>query len=590
MKTNKTTRVLCVMAMLGSASGILAQEDVKKEEEKNLNREMTLEREYDPSVQDANKVNTLPAVKQPTVTKRSIDYATFTVPTEPEKQLTTLPSGKIMTDMEYNRRRGYLNLAAGMHLNIDGDFGYHILDTEKDRLDFSFSHRSTNGNIDYIQIDQDVKAKLNDNLGRLAYRHVFDKAIFNIGAKYGYSGFNYYGLPVSDPEHLETELEKIDRETNQVNQTIGANIGVESKEGASFGYLFDLDYINFSHKYGAAKAFDGPTENTFDLRFNLFAPFGGNQQIGLGGQAVYFNYSLPDEGCEFKNHAEVTLNPYYRVEGENWKVKLGAKVMFVTGDDSEFMASPDIAADVKLAEKTQLYLNAGGKLYSNSMYEMAQLNRYINPTEEVAPSRNWLDGVLGIRSGVVPGFWFDVFAGYKMTSSDVLFLPSRGIKLDEFGNFSEVERFVNTKQFYAGVNLKYSYLQYLDLRLKGVYNHWTADYDDSEPLNGGVLPEIEHAWGKPTAEITAGVTVRPIKNLALDLDYYLATDRYSATRRGEDIKLDNINELNLRATYTFSPTIGVNVRLNNLLAQKYDIYYGYPAQGFNLMAGVNLNF
>ena len=47
----------------------------------------------------------------------------------------------------------------------------------------------------------------------------------------------------------EGSLDRVDRETNQVNQTIAANIGFESKEDAPFGYLLDLGYINFSHKY-----------------------------------------------------------------------------------------------------------------------------------------------------------------------------------------------------------------------------------------------------------------------------------------------------------------------------------------------------
>ena len=58
MKTIYNVKALCVVALLGSAAAASAQEDVTKE--KNLNREMTLEREYDPSVQDASKVNTLP--------------------------------------------------------------------------------------------------------------------------------------------------------------------------------------------------------------------------------------------------------------------------------------------------------------------------------------------------------------------------------------------------------------------------------------------------------------------------------------------------------------------------------------------------
>lgn len=78
--------------------------------------------------------------------------------------------------------------------------------------------------------------------------------------------------------------------------------------------------------------------------------------------------------------------------------------MLVTGDNSKFMASPNIAADIEVADKTLLYLNAGGKLYSNSMYETSLVNRYVNPTKEIAPSRNWLDATLGIKSGVAPGF------------------------------------------------------------------------------------------------------------------------------------------------------------------------------------------
>ena len=589
MKTNKSTKVLCVIAMLGCASGIMAQEEVNKEE-KNLNREMTLEREYDPSVQDANKVNTLPAVKEPTVKKRAIDYAVFAVPTEPEKQISVLPSGKIMADMDYNKRRGYLNLAAGMNLNINGDFGYHILSTEKDNLNVYLSHRSTNGNIDYIQIDDKVKAKLNDNLGGLNYKHKFEKAVFNIGAKYGYSGFNYYGLPVTgNLEEAGTNLDLADRTTNQVNQTIGANIGIESEdEEAPFGYMVDFDYINFSHKYGADAKSDGPTENTFELKFNLFAPFGGNQRIGLAGLAEYFSYNLP-ERCSFENHAEVILNPYYTFEGDIWNLKLGAKAMIVTGENSKFAASPDIAFDVEVADKTVFYLKADGKLYSNSMYETALVNRYVNPTEELMPSRNWLDANLGIKSGVVPGFWFDVFAGYKITSSDVLYLPSRVFEQDGFGNFAEAMSDINTKRFFAGVNLKYNYQKLFEINLKGVYNNWKANYGDSW-IGGEANAELDRVWGKPTAEINAGVTVRPIDKLAVDVNYYLATGRYTQLGGYEEVNLNNINELNIRGMYNINKTFSVNVQLNNVLFQKYDIYYGYPAQGFNLMGGINVNF
>ena len=320
MKTIYNIKALCVMALLGSVATVSAQED--KTKEKNLNREMTLEREYDPTVQDASKVNTLPVIKEPVVKKMAIDYATFTVPADPEKEISLLPSGNIMTDIQYNKRRGYFNFGGGTYLNLNGDLGYHILSTDKDKLNIWFSHRSTNGKVKYIDTDFDkVKAKLNDNLGGLNFKHAFEKLSLDMGIKYGYSAFNYYGLPVYSPESSVTLVpENFDRETNQVNQTIQAKIGVESKEDAPVGYLLDLGYTNFSHKYALSKEQDGPTEHTFDVKFDLNARFGGEQRIGLGGNVEYFNYSLPTMGgqeyLEFENHAEATLSPYYKVSGD----------------------------------------------------------------------------------------------------------------------------------------------------------------------------------------------------------------------------------------------------------------------------------
>ncbi|MGM9759240.1 MAG: TonB-dependent receptor [Parabacteroides sp.] len=598
MKTIYQIRALCLLAFLGTTLAANAQEDEKK---KTLNREMTLEREYDPTVQDASKVNTLPEVKEPEVHKIPVDYADFTVPTEPQKEISLLPSGNVMTEIAYNKRRGYFNFGGGTHLNLNGDLGYHILSTDVDQLSLSVSHRSTNGNVKYLQNEEKVKAKLNDNLGGIRYAHTFNKAILNLGVHYGYSAFNYYGWPInlSSEAPQESIIEQADRETNQVNQTIAAAIGVESKEGADLGYLLDVGLINFSHKYGISSETDGPKETTVEAKFGINKGFNGNMRVGVDGLVEYFNYSLPQEktlsdgskySCEFENHAEVTLSPYYKVEGESWHVKLGAHVMVKTGENDLFMASPNVQMDVEVADKTQLYLKADGKLYSNSLYEISKMNRYVNPTCEWEPSRNWLDALLGIRSGVAPGFWFDIFGGYKITSSDVLFVPSRFFPEGGFGNFSEVMSDIDTKLLFVGANLKYSYQKLFEITLKGVYNNWEATYGADwigiDPNNN----ELSHAWGKPEMEINAGVTVRPIRPLSIALDYYLASGRYTQIGGADEVKMNNINELNLTAGYTFNDTFGVYAKLGNVLNQKYEVIYGYPMQGFNALVGINLNF
>ncbi|GGJ91024.1 TonB-dependent receptor [Parabacteroides faecis] len=599
MKTIYNVKALCVVALLGTTATMSAQEDTSKKQ--NLDREMTLEREYDPTVQDASKVNTLPVIKEPEVKKMPIDYAGFTIAADPQKEISLLPSGNIMTDIQYNKRRGYFNFGGGTYLNLNGDLGYHILSTDKDQLNIWFSHRSTNGKVKYLQIDEKVKAKLNDNMGGLNFKHNFDKLALKMGVKYGYSGFNYYGLPVYlDPASSVVPDFVSDVETNQVAQTIKANVGVESKEDAPVGYLLDLGYTNFSYKYGAGKPFDGPTEGTFNLNFGLNAGFGGNQRIGLDGNFQYFNYSLPKEieipegekagyTYYFDNFAAATLSPYYKVEGDNWHIKLGINAMFFSGEHKKFMASPNISADVEVADKTVLYLKANGELKANSQYDMFQENRYTAPFSRIMPSRNWLDGIVGIKSGVAPGFWFDIFGGYKITNDNYFFAPLLNNVKDNFGNFSTPLNMLDSKQLFIGANLKYSYQQLFEVSLKGVYNNWKVEETDEFKSIGFTKNEPE-AYGMPEMEITAGVTVRPIKNLSASLDYYLATGRKSFLITDGEKNMKNINELNLTGAYNFNDTFGMYLKLNNVLFQKYELYYGYPLQKFSAMIGVNINF
>ena len=121
---------------------------------------------------------------------------------------------------------------------------------------------------------------------------------------------------------------------------------------------------------------------------------------------------------------------------------------------------------------------------------------------------------------------------------------------------------MDSKQLFVGANLKYSYQQLFEISLKGVYNNWNVEYskDHSEGFLNINEPE---AYGMPEMEITAGVTVRPIKNLSASLDYYLATWR--KTPLGLDkIKMDNINELNLTGAYNFNDTFGLYLKLNKI--------------------------
>jgi hypothetical protein len=225
------------------------------------------------------------------------------------------------------------------------------------------------------------------------------------------------------------------------------------------------------------------------------------------------------------------------------------------------------------------------------MAELSRLNRYINPAYTADASKTWADLQLGIRSSALMGLWFDIFAGYKYTESDILFNPSSYPWItDGFNNVSMALQ-PTIQRVQAGATLKYDYKKAVNFYLKGVYNHYILKYADTWKNAASGLTEDDDikAYGLPSFVANAGINVRPVKPLTIGLDYCMMSGMYAYVNT-EDVKMKTINDLRLRASWNFNDQFSIYAQFNNLLFQKHEMYYGYPLQPFTAMAGFSVNF
>jgi hypothetical protein len=602
MKKVTAIKVLTVAAALSAcvAAPMQAQEQ--------LTREMTLEREYDPTVQDAGKINRLPEVKEPVVTKRPIDYSPFTSPTDPPREISLLPSGNIHTEIAHNKRRGYFHFGGGMYANLSGDLGYHIIDSEQGKLALFVTHNSTGGNVKFPGEDNlERKAKLNDNLVCLDFRQsVGPNTVLNLGAGYGYTGFNYYGLSLLSSSVIRSSVRDFvnintlaststnDIETSQANQTVNFNFGLSGSDDR-FGYMVGADFRHFDQKYGWRKDLNGIRENRFSPKFDLSLFLGdASRRIGIAGALDYFDYKYPqiynrNDSTGYKSHVEATVSPYFLVGGETWRLALGANIMFVSGDSLQVFASPNVSVEAQVADRTVFYAGARGEIRSNDAYGLSRLNRYMDHSMAVSPSRTWLDAKLGIRSSIATGFQIDVFGGYRSTKDAIFFIPPFYTNENmDFTSYSTALR-TDASLLHAGAALQYAWRNQVDFSLKGVYNQWTVKSDGRSYASYDTGITSMKPYGLPEVELNAGLTVKPLAPMALTLDYYLGAGRYMLVLNREE-RMKDLHDLNFRASWNFNDTFGAYLKLNNLLFQNQERIYGYPMQGFNAMVGINLNF
>ena len=611
MVMRKIQIVMASILVAGTALMGFAQESDRKKEERerqeNLNREMTLEREYDPIVQDATKVSTLPAIREMNITKRPITYSDYTIPLLPNKEMNTLPPGKLKTDIPHAKRNGYLHFGGGMSTNLMGDFGYHLLNTERDRLGVYVSHRSTNG---YVAFEDSLKmnkrkAQFNDNLGGIDYKHQFNAATLSLGGKFGYSMFNYYGRPTNRIERYPLSSSFVapyneDSTTNQAHRLINAYGRVSSDFPYALGYHLGIEYTNFNQKYALSKDHQGMTENHLGIDFGLRSVVKNDNSFGVNVKANVLSYSAPDpestislDSAAFRTHVNATLNPYYRINREGLKLLIGANLMLVSqNDEINVYASPQITLDVPFSIWNVFYTHLRGGIESNTMAELSRINRYINPAFTADASKTWADLKLGVRSSATTGLWFDIFAGYKYTESDVFFNPSSFIWINSgFNNVSTIFQ-PTSQRIQGGITIKYDFQKTIDFYLKGVYDHYILKYNETwkNSYSGYGLNDKSELkpYGKPAFTGNVGINVRPVKPLTLNLDYGMIYGLYAYVQ--SEVNMKDIHDLRFRASWKFNDMFSLYAQCNNLLFQKQSYFYGYPMQPFTAMAGFNINF
>ncbi len=590
---------LIILAALCGSFQLQAQQKTATKDTTTLTRELTLEKEYNPSIRDASKVNQLPEIKEPEAPKTQVEFANYSVPLDIKPQLYILQSKPYFTELATSGKRGYLSAGVSTFVDIDGDLGYQILNSEKDQLSLFGSHRSSNGNVTYLQDDYKQKMKINDNRIGMDFMHNFGKIRLNADFQYLYSGFNYYGWTV--PEYSSSSVPlfeelNIDKDLNQVNNSIDFNAGISSEgESDELAYMLKIGYATFNQKYAAYESLDGPKENRFRIGWDVHKGFNTDMAIGLGGYLKNYSMTVPKQEklqfTGFDGYSNLLLNPYFTMEGSNWDLQLGAKINFLLGDSNSVNFAPNINFTYHPLEKMSLYIQMDGGVQDNGLYSMFGENRYVSPMLRIKDSQTSFDASVGIKSAIASNWWFDVFAGYKHTKDEHFFIPVAGYNTENStqtylaGNLNAVQ-YMDVNVFKMGGSLKYAYQDLFEFGLKATFYQW--DVPSKHIDNGGRSVRYE-AWNKPTFETDLNIGFRiPQLPLHLNAIYHLETGRKALFE--ESVKMKNINDLKIRGTYTINDTFSIFGQVNNLLFQKYDLWYGYPAQNFSFMGGLNIRF
>ncbi len=565
-------KLIISIAVTAMSAGLFGQT-----QDSLLRRQMELERDFNPTLLDADKINSLPTLREPTVQKANTNYSTWAGRVTPPIEIALSEPGDIMTEIPFSTQRGYLYFNAGNYANIDGALGYRLVDNDNHNLAFSFLHNSTNGNVKYVQPESDPdgnNATRMDNLGALNYTHMAETMTLKMNLSYLHSMYNYYGNAFGNGWHFDNEKQNFG--------VFNVSAGVQSAPSDLFNFKGLIDFKNFNTKQSPA-SLDWMKGNEIYAMVGFDKPFQGNSKIGIDGSILTTLYN-----GNTSNYFLVNASPFVNFGGLNWNARLGADVLFQNSENSKIRVVPNVDVRFGITDHSSIYAKVHGGFDHNTYIDIMNESRYILSYVPVKASFSIVDIEAGVKIGELSGFRFDAFGGYRKTE-DEHFLILNGRDLiggDAFGPFMETLRPVygSLSHSFIGGMIQSNIWAPLDISLRLKKNF----YDVTEMSIFDTTISDPKAYNQPGIELDLRATLDVIDNLKLTLNYYIAGERWSYN--GSNVEMDNINDLSMGGIYEINDSFSFNLKANNILSQKYDIWYGYPAQGINILGGFTFKF
>lgn len=576
-----------------------------------LNRNVTVEREFQPIVQSAGKINVRPQVQETTLPAAEMHYSDYNAMLSPVFNTNSLLSQpmRFSTPHRYN---GYVRGGLG-HTNTLFDFAYHLDDKRNSILDVYANHCAQWGR----------RAYSDTRLG-FDFRHTFSTCDlyfgFN-GANRFYTRYGRYydggkGLTV----HRYSELQPEDK---QNIWTMDAFVGVKSNHKSDIQYKAQVGYTLFALPKYVSEHQVHTTAN-IDWHSNSHH-VGGNVYV----QTAFLQTDQVADTLFNARHA-LRIEPYYAYQGRrfsihagvNFDVNIGRGQFLSNLEQVTFAPSPKVEFEAQIAKKwLTMYGIAQGSLTAGTLqnYMTNMPYRAVNPsiTSHHVGGYTPIDAQLGFRIRPYRDLLIDIYGGYayqknkltmvatadSVTSASAVMLP---------GMFSYLYSDYGCGKI--GAAFSYHYQDIVTVHLWGNYYFWKAlrheniqDGYFDKPGYTQVAVREDGVYDRASWDMGLRIDARIDKHWSLYSDNRFIGSRTALVSAPDangsfERTLKPTIQLSLGCQYemvvgsksfrekTTQPNLVVFFQLNNYINRHNDIWYGYQTEGINFLMGVTYKF
>lgn len=532
---------------------------------------------------ESHKLSDVPNMHEPNVEQLTVRYNLLSRQVSTDFSVEPIAAAKLNVveplDQLYN---GYVKAGVGMYLNTLFDLHYNSTRSRTDGWGINLKHFSSNGGV-----KDKGESKFNYNEAHLFGKKFLRNHVIGANVNYDRHGLRYYGFdPIIFPDwNKDTIL--------QVFNCIGANAHIKSffKDSTDWNYEFGVGYYHLSDN-------NNSKENNIKVD-GLFRSFLKNNLLLIAFGLDFNNYKYQSDalydispGESFYDNTILTVNPKISSRGPEWKADAGVKIVMDADHTAYFKFFPDIEFKYSLFNDVFVpYVGVIGGIERNSYKTLSDENPFIRPDvtlgEDMENTNNKFKIYGGIRGTLSSALSFNVQASQGRFVNVPMFVSFPAISdTIPYENQFHVEYDTLDVLSVKG-EITYQKTEKLTLFLRGEYFSYTPTWG-------------EYAWNRPEYTVSINVVYNARNKLYIKANIYGVGPRkaksYVFVEGAVDltthyaVDLDGYFDMDLGIEYRYTTRLSGFINFNSILGQRYEKWYQYPVQGFNLLGGVTYSF
>ena len=555
--------------------------------QENLNQSLTLVRPYEPSVTDAQKITTLPNLKDSFSIRPAFEYSIRSRRMDTRFDVTPITPAKLQPLPQPKLYRGYLKLGAGTLPNALAEVA---LNTVRNKDYAAGALLRFDGARGKVKLDNDEKvfAGYSD-----ASAKIFGQKFFHGSTLYGELGASgqtayNYGYDTEAFKTVEDVRIRIDTTFAQGDIRknyffADANIGIRSSHfkteklnyDVQLGYKFAHNRLENIYTPSHATEPDGDgfakyNENAVNFKAQLDNNmFGGNVNFDLFNRSNAFD--------SLRNNFAIDLNPWFMLDNDSIRLLVGMRgAAYREGDGNlKLRFFPKVEFQFTLLKDIFIpFLGIDGYLRPNTYRDVVTENPFITPGLSTPVTTTKWQIYAGLKGTLTTKLSYYLRADFSTSENEIFFVNDTSYSRFQ-NHFTVITDDMNI--FSIKGELYFNPLESVDLGLKATYFRYEPSRE-------------KYAWHKPkyTVEFLAKYNLR--NKIIVNFDVMSIGKRYAKAFYNPDTEdqfytLKDALAFNLGVEYRYTKSLSFFLKINNLSGAKYERWNFYPSQRFNMMGG-----